>query len=81
MTFGVVEETTIASTGDNRACSDERGGENECSGSKGTGGRTRCGGSSEKGSFCNGGRLRKKLLCLWRVRAHGLQLQKPGTKE
>jgi len=33
----VAEEATIASTGDNRACSDGRGGENKCGGSKGTG--------------------------------------------
>jgi len=64
MTLGVAEEATIASAGDNRACSDGRSGENKCSGSKGTGDRTGCRGSSEKGSFCNGGRLRKKLLRL-----------------
>ena len=56
-TFSVAEEATIASTGDNRACSDGRGGEDECSGSKGTEGRTKYRGSSEKGSFCNGSRL------------------------
>jgi len=64
MIFGVAEEATIASTGNNRACSDGRGRENECGGSKRTGGRIGCGSSSKKGSFCNGGRPRKKLLHL-----------------
>jgi len=40
-TFSVVEEATIASAGNNRACSDGRSGENECSNSKGIGSRSR----------------------------------------
>ena len=32
MTFGMAEEATIASAGDNRACSDGRGRKDECSG-------------------------------------------------
>jgi len=39
MTLGVAEEATIASAGDNRACSDGRSGENECGGGKGAGAR------------------------------------------
>ena len=31
-------------------------------------------GGSKKGPVYNGGRLRKKLLCLWRFQAHGLLL-------
>jgi len=36
MTIGVAEETTIASAGDNRACSDGRNRKDECGGHKGT---------------------------------------------
>ena len=48
MTIGVAEEATIASAGDNRACSDGRSGENECGSGKGSRGRggTEYGGSS-----------------------------------
>ena len=44
MTFGVAEEATIASAGDNRACSNGRCGENKCGGHKRTG--AGCGDSS-----------------------------------
>jgi len=74
-TFGVAEKTTIASAGNNRACSDGRSGENKCGGSKGTGDRTGYRNSSEKGSFCNGNRQRKELLYMWGIRAHGPPLQ------
>ena len=56
MTLSVAKEATAPSTGNNWACSDGRGREDECSGSKGTGCRTECRGSSKKGSFCNGSR-------------------------
>ena len=36
-TFGVAEEATIASAGNNGACSDGRGGENKCGSDKGAG--------------------------------------------
>ena len=36
MTIGVAEETTIASAGDNRACSNGRNRKDECGGHKGT---------------------------------------------
>jgi len=39
MTIGVAEKATIASAGDNRACSDGRSREDECGGHKGTGAR------------------------------------------
>jgi len=39
MTISVAEEATISSAGDNRACSNGRGGENECGGYKRTGAR------------------------------------------
>jgi len=39
MTISMAEEATISSAGDNRACSDGRCGENECSGCKRTGAR------------------------------------------
>ena len=41
MTISVAEEAAIASAGDNRACSDERSGENKCGSSKGIGSRSR----------------------------------------
>ena len=37
-TIDVAEEATIASAGDNRACSDGRSREDKCGGYKGTGG-------------------------------------------
>ena len=37
MTIGVAEEATIASAGDNRACSDGRSREDKCGGHKRTG--------------------------------------------
>ena len=39
MTFSVAEEATIASAGDNRACSNGRSGENKCGSGKGSRGR------------------------------------------
>ena len=41
MTFGMAEEATIASAGDNRACSNERSGENECGSGERIGSRSR----------------------------------------
>jgi len=75
MTFGMAEEATIASAGNNRACSNRRSGENKCGGSKGTGDRIGYKNSSEKGSFCNGNRQRKELLYMWGIRTHGPLLQ------
>jgi len=48
MTIGVAEEATIASAGNNRACSDRRSREDKCGGSEGnrTRGWTKHGGSS-----------------------------------
>ena len=43
MTFSVVEEATIASAGDNRACSDRRSRKDECSDIEGN--KTEYGGS------------------------------------
>jgi len=54
MTIGVAEEATIASAGDNRACSDGGCGENECGGREETGAGGR--GSSKMGSLCDGSR-------------------------
>ena len=53
-TIGVAEEATIASAGDNRACSDGGGGENKCSSSKGRRRRIERRGSAKKGPFCHG---------------------------
>jgi len=39
MTLGVAEEAAIASTGDNRACSNGRGGKDECGSCEGAGAR------------------------------------------
>ena len=41
MIFGVAEEITIVSAGDNRTCSDGRSGENECSSGEGIRSRSR----------------------------------------
>jgi len=41
MTFGVAEEATIVSAGDNRVCSDGRSRENECDSSEGIRSRSR----------------------------------------
>ena len=49
-TIGVAEEATIASAGDNGACSDRECRKNECGGHEGTGGR----GSSKTGPLCYG---------------------------
>jgi len=53
MTLSVAEEIATSLAGDNRACSNERGGENKYGGSEKT--RTRNGGS-KKGPLCDGGR-------------------------
>ena len=47
MTYSMAEEATIASTGDNKACSDGRGEEDKCGGSERIRIRSRieCGGS------------------------------------
>ena len=56
-TLGVAEEATIASAGNNWACSDGRCGEDKCGSSArpGIGARTEYGCSSQKGPLCNGG--------------------------
>jgi len=54
MTFSVAEEATIASTGNNRACSDGGCGENEYGSGEGIGSRTEWRGSAKKGPFCHG---------------------------
>ena len=77
-TIGVAEEATIASAGDNGACSDGRDREDKCSGSKKW--RARGWGSSKKGSLCYGGGLGTKLLCLWGFWAHGPSLQESGAE-
>ena len=72
MTLGMAEEATIASAGDNWACSNGRGRKDEYGGGEGIG--TGYGGFSETGPLCNGGRQRKKLLCMRRLWAHGPSL-------
>jgi len=73
----VAEEANIFSAGDNRACSNGRSGENKCNSGK----RARTGyRSSKKGPICDGGRLRKELLCLWSFWAHGSPLQELGSE-
>jgi len=52
MTFSVAEEASAFSAGNNRACSNERGRENEHSGGKGI--RIEDGGFSKKGPLCYG---------------------------
>ena len=67
--LSIAEETTVSSVGDNQACSDRRSRKNEYSGVKRIG--TECRGFSEMGLLYNRGRSEKKLLCLWRLWAHG----------
>ena len=55
-TFSVAEETTIASAGNNQACSDGRSREDEYSSSERARGRTEYGGFSQMGPLCNGNR-------------------------
>ena len=55
MTISVAEEVTAFSAGNNRACSNGRGGKDECSSSERTEGRTEYGGSSKMGLLCYGG--------------------------
>ena len=50
--LSIAKEANAFSAGDNRACSDRRGGENKCGGSEGIGD----GGSSKKGPLYYGGR-------------------------
>jgi len=45
-TFGMAEEATFASAGNNRACSNGRGRKDECGGCQGTGAGAECGDSS-----------------------------------
>jgi len=71
-TSSVPEEATIASAGNNRACSDGRSGENKRGSRERTGGRIGYGGSSETVPLCNGGRQGEELLCLQRIWAYGL---------
>jgi len=74
----MAEKANALSVGDNRACSDGRSRKNKYSDDKGTG--TRDGDTSQKGFLYNGGGLRKKLLCLQRIWAYSLLLQKPRRK-
>ena len=78
-TLSVAKEAN-ALAGNNRACSNRRCGEDKCSGSERAGGRAKYEGSSETGPLCHGGRSGLKLLCMWRIWAHGPQLQESGTK-
>jgi len=71
-TLGVAEEATIASAGNNRACSDGGSGKDEYGGSKRC--RTRGWGSSKTGPLCYGYRSGEKLLRLRRIWAYGPQL-------
>jgi len=71
MTISVAEEATASSAGNNWACSNGGSGKDKCGGSKGTGGRTECRGSSKKGFFCNRSRSGTKLLRLRGFWAYG----------
>ena len=72
MTLSMAEEASAFSAGSVVACSDGRGGENKCSGSKRI--EIRNGGSSKKGSLCYGSGSWKELLCLQGFWAYGLSL-------
>ena len=79
MTISVTEEATTSSAGDNRACSDGREREDECSSGEGI--RARGRDSSKMGSLCYGSGPRKELLCLWGFRAHGPPLQEQRKRK
>ena len=79
MTLSVAEKANAFSAGDNRACSDRRSRKNKCGSSEKI--RTRDGDVSKKGPLCNGSREGKKLLCLQRIWAHGLSLQKSRKRK
>ena len=69
MILSVAEETrNTALVDDNRACSDGECRKNKCSGSEGIRTRDR---TTKKGPLCNGCGQGEKLLCLWRIQAHG----------
>jgi len=80
-TISVAEEANTSPAGANKACSDggsqkDKHGDGERTGAGRTGAGSR--GASPKRPLCHGSRLRKELLCLQRVRAHGPALQKQG---
>ena len=77
----VAEEANAPSVGNNRACSNERSGENKYSSGKRTRGRTGNRDVPETRPLCNGGRPREELLYLWGFWAHGLPLQEQGKRE
>ena len=62
----------------NWACFDGGSRKDKCSGCEGTG--AGYGGASETRPLCYGNRQEEELLCLWRIWAHGLQLQEPVTE-
>ena len=76
MTLSVAEKaSSISSVGDNRAHFDGRSGKNKCS----DGERTEAGDRApKKRPLCDGGGQEEELLCLRRIWAHGLSLQKLG---
>ena len=68
----MAEEAGNASpVGDNRAHSNERSRENECSGCERVGAEN---GGAKEGPLCNESRQGEELLCLWGIWAHGLIL-------
>ena len=72
MTLSVTEEANTFSAGNNKTCSNRRSRKNECSNGERI--RTRDGGSSKKRPLCNRSGQREELLCLQKIRAHGLLL-------
>ena len=76
-TISVAKETNAFSAGNNRACSNGESREDEC----GDGMATAENRVGTMQLICHGGRQGEELLCLWRIWAHGLPLQKLGRKE
>ena len=74
MTLSVTEKANTFLASNNRACSNRRSRKNKCGSSKRI--RTRDRDVSKKRPLCDGSKQVKKLLCLWRIQAHGLSLQK-----
>ena len=76
-TISVAKETNTFSAGNNRACSDGGSREDEC----GDGMATAENRVGTMQLICHRGGQGEELLCLWRIWAHGLPLQKSGRKE
>ena len=75
MTLSVAEKANASSAGNNRACSNRRSGKNECSDDEEIGAGDK---APKKRPLRDGGEPGEELLCMQRIWAYGLSLQKLG---